>query len=272
MHSEEKAIASVSQPNTVESLCQDLRRLGVRPGMTLLVHSSLSTLGWVCGGAVGVILALEQALGPEGTLVMPTHSGELSDPALWRHPPVPESWWETIRAAMPPFLPGLTPTRGMGIIPETFRKQDAVLRSDHPQMSFAARGPHAVTVTANHALDFGLGDSSPLARVYDLDGWVLLLGVDHDNNTSLHLAEYRAQYGRKRSSLNGAPILRAGERVWVQFQDIELDISDFPLIGREFEAETGQVLRGRIGLATALLMPQRALVDYAVHWMERCRW
>ena len=83
---ERDVIERTSAPITPLSLADDLRALGVEPGMTLLVHSSLSALGWVCGGPQAVVMALQAALGPEGTLAMPTHSGERSDPALWQHP------------------------------------------------------------------------------------------------------------------------------------------------------------------------------------------
>jgi methylglutaconyl-CoA hydratase len=74
--SESQTIAAVAQPATRASLAADLRVLGVQPGMTLLVHSSLSALGWVCGGPVAVIQALQDALTPAGALVMPTHTSE----------------------------------------------------------------------------------------------------------------------------------------------------------------------------------------------------
>jgi aminoglycoside 3-N-acetyltransferase len=261
--------ADLPLPPTVSSLLTDLRALGVEPGMTLLVHSSLSAIAdWVVGGASAVILALEAAIGPEGTLVMPTQSGELSDPANWQHPPVPQHWWDLIRQEMPPFCPDLTETRSMGRIPETFRKQEGVLRSNHPQTSFAAWGKHAQFVTADHALENELGERSPLARIYDLAGSVLLLGVGHERNTSLHLAEYRATYSRKRIISSAAPILVDGQRQWVTFEGIDLDDEDFPQIGAAFADATGLVRQGKVGQATALLMPQRLLVDFAVQWME----
>ena len=154
----QKLVSETETPATVASLQADLRALGVTPGMVVLVHSSLSAMGWVCGGPVAVILALQKALGPDGTLVMPTHSGDLTEPSRWESPPVPESWWPVIREAMPAFDPDLTPTRAMGTIPETFRKQRGVLRSVHPHVSFSARGPRAEEITGNHSLANGLGE------------------------------------------------------------------------------------------------------------------
>ncbi|HKZ69192.1 MAG TPA: AAC(3) family N-acetyltransferase [Anaerolineales bacterium] len=272
---EADTIARADSPATVDSLAADLRALGLAPGMTILVHSSLSLLGWVCGGPVAVILALEEVLTPEGTLVMPSHSSDLSEPARWQNPPVPESWWEPIRRTMPAFDPDLTPTRDMGRIAETFRKQPGVIRSGHPGDSFAAWGKHAAAITEGHSLEYGLGEGSPLARIYDLDGYVLLLGVGHGNNTSLHLAEYRANFAGKKIVTNGAPIITAtpagrAERQWAEYQDLDYDADDFWKVGEAFE-KTGAARIGRVACAECRLLPQRAIVDFAVKWLERNR-
>jgi len=267
---EKKVIEATKEPATIATLVADLRRLGVEEGMLLLVHSSLSALGWVCGGAVAVVLALEEVLGREGTLVMPAHSGDLSDPRAWENPPVPYAWWQTIRDAMPAYDKQMTPTSLMGAIVEAFRGQDGTQRSVHPQLSFCARGPLADEMLSGHALDYGLGEESPLARLYDRQGQVLLLGVGHANNTSLHLAEYRAEYRDKRTVTNGAPINEQGQRYWVEFEDVDIDSGDFERLGADFEAG-GLARLGAVAQGKARLMPQRVLVDYAQRWIEQSR-
>ena len=272
MSTEETILRTEGLPLTTRTATHQIQRLGVRPGSLLLVHSSLSRLGWVCGGPIAVIDALTQALGPGGTLVMPAHSGDLTDPAQWVNPPVPESWWKVIREEMPAFRADATPTRGMGRIAETFRSMPGVLRSPHPHVSFTARGPRASEITASHSLDYGLGDDSPLGRLYELEADVLLLGVGHDSDTSLHLAEYRAEWPSKKPIIQGAPILVEGERQWIEIQDVSWDDSDFQTIGKAFEESGPKTLRlGRIGQAEARLFAQKDLVDFAVTWMETHR-
>jgi aminoglycoside 3-N-acetyltransferase len=267
---ESDAIAKASRPATVESVAADLRSLGVSEGMTLLVHSSLSSLGWVAGAAQAVILALQAALTESGTLVMPAHSTANSEPSWWRSPPVPEEWWQTIRDSLPAFDATATSTRRMGAVAELFRTSPGVVRSTHPQHSFSAWGRHAARVTEDHRLESPLGDSSPLARVYELNGHVLLLGVEHGNNTSLHLSEHRADWPGKRMQHQGAAMMVDGARQWVRFEQVHYDSEDFAQIGWDF-VQTGTVKTGQVACAKAQLMRQRDIVDFGVNWISHKR-
>ncbi|WP_432139317.1 aminoglycoside N(3)-acetyltransferase [Streptomyces sp. bgisy154] len=242
------------------SLAAELRALGVEAGEILLVHSSLRSLGWVSGGPVAVVRALLDVLGPDGTLVVPTQSADLSDPALWSRPPVPEQWWETIRATLPAYDPRITPARGVGVIPETVRTWPGALRSAHPHTSFAALGPRAAQITDGHAPDCRLGERSPLARLEQLGARVLLLGAGYDSCTSFHLAEYRID----------GPLTEVGRPApgggWEVVTEVSISSDRFDELGHDFERDR-PVARGRAGAADVRLFPVADAVAYAERWL-----
>ena len=266
---ERDAVEAVDDPVTVETLVGDLCGLGVEAGETLLVHSSVSSLGWVAGGAQAVVEALQRTVTEDGTVVVPTFTAQYTDPAAWSNPPVPDEWVETMPERMPTFRPAVTPTRSVGAVPECFRSYPGAVRSRHPTYSFAAWGADAEAVVADHPYEDGLGEASPLGAVYDRDGSVLLLGVGHAVDTSLHLAEYRAAFPKERAS-HRVPVLEDGERTMVELEDIEISSDDFEALGAAFEREVG-LTTGDVGAATARLTPQRPLVEFAVEWFEANR-
>ncbi|HEX2622091.1 MAG TPA: AAC(3) family N-acetyltransferase, partial [Phototrophicaceae bacterium] len=192
-------VNSSNLPHTRASLADEFSTLGLAAGQTVIVHSSMKQIGgWIIGGAQTVIEALLDVLGMEGTLMMPTHTTSNTEPSRWQSPPIPPEWWQIMRETTPPFDPAITPTRLMGALAEQFRTYPGVVRSQHPVGSFAAKGRYAAYLTANHDYRRDMfGDESPIGKLYQLDGCVMLLGVGHGNDTSLHLAEYRANWGGK---------------------------------------------------------------------------
>jgi aminoglycoside 3-N-acetyltransferase len=256
---------------THDTLSRDLAALGVAPGMVVLAHVSLSSLGCVVGGEQTVVAALRSALGDSGTLVMPSQSWQLCDPAYLADPAVPKEWWPAIRDNLPVYDAATTPTRTMGVVAEYFRGLPDTRRSGHPHRSFAAAGANAARITARHDLASPVGDGSPLRAMYELGGHALLLGVGHDKSTTLHLAEDRSSYPSKQRVRNGAPLMVEGVRRWVEFEELRVLDHDFEAVAAAFAADTGHLRGGKVGRADACLVPQRPLVDYAARWFRQHR-
>jgi aminoglycoside 3-N-acetyltransferase len=165
--------ASPSQGLTAHHVTLGLRALGLSSGDLVLVHSSLSSLGYVEGGAEAVIDALLAAVAPDGTALVPTLTGS-----------------ETLDADHPPvYDPDETPC-WTGLIPETFRRRPDAVRSLHPTHSVAAIGARARELTAGHEHSLTpCGPDSPYGRIAQAGGYILLLGVGHEVNTTFHLVE-----------------------------------------------------------------------------------
>ena len=268
--SEKNIIERTATPLTVTSLTEQLRACGLAEGQTVLVHLAMSKLGWIIGGAEAVILALLAAVGDSGTIMMTTNSSNNTAPYEGQPPPVPEAWWQTIRDHTPAYNPLTTPTRGMGVVPELFRTWPGAVRSAHPAFSLAALGPQAKYLVADHALTEDSGDRSPLGKLYELDGYVLLLGVDHENNTSLHLAEFRANFSGKGYLRTGSAMLVNGRRQWVTYETLDTDPDDFGAIGDAFD-KVHNIAVQQINGAQVRFFRQRLVVDFAIEWMEQHR-
>jgi aminoglycoside 3-N-acetyltransferase len=263
-------IGRTVRPVTRPRMVRDLRALGVALGDELLVHTSLSMLGYVPGGAQAVVEALIESVGPKGLIVMPTFSAHLSDPRNRRNPPIPQAWHEETRAAMPAYEPRKSPTSAMGVINECFRSWPGTSRSAHPQHSFTAWGPEAASIVARHELEHAMDMLSPLGSLYEADAKVLLLGPSFANCTSFHLAECRS--GKLPPLISGgSPMIVEGERRWVSFTAPNFQGDDFGKLGSDFEQGARTVSVGKVGEATCRLFRMRAAVDFAVDWLRMHR-
>lgn len=268
--SESDLIRRTSSPGTVRSIRNDLRALGVVDGDVLVVHSSLSSMGWIAGGAAAVVDALLDAVGSRGTVSMPSHSGDWSDPSRWENPPVPSNWWSEIIEGRPAFDPYKTPLREMGAVAENLLMRRDTVRSDHPLHSHMANGLHASVIVADHPLEDSFGDGSPLGRLYDLEAKVLLIGVGHGHNTSLHLAESRAQWPSKKKVAFGSRVRTSDGPMTSTWMGDEVDADDFEDLGLFLEEEC-EVRVAMVAQAESRLADMRTLVDAAVPWFTKYR-
>ena len=254
----------------IDTLVEDLRRLGVTSGALVMVHASLRRLGPVARGADGVIDALATAVGTDGTLMM--NVGVRDDWSWVGERPVRER--EALLAGSPVFDAASTEADpDNGVLAEVFRRRAGVIPSDHPEGRFAALGPLAEALLANAPWDDYYGPDSPLDRFTNRGGLVLRLGADIDTVTLLHLAENLVDLPDKRRVMrhrlvHGAhgPVVRA-----VSTFDDSDGIVDYP--GDYFTELTRAYLgtgRARIGVVGSVeseLIDAADLIAFAVPWL-----
>ena len=177
-----------------EDLVNLFKDLGINISDDVMVHCSLKSLGNVINGPLDVIDALLEVVDiNKGTILMPAHSGQITDPRDWKNPPLSKKDVDVVRAKMKPFDKDITPSRGRGIVAQTFLSYKNVNRSNHPLNSVSALGKKADLYTTYHDFDEPEGISSPIGRLYSNNGKVLGIGVGVNSFTAIHLAEYIAE-------------------------------------------------------------------------------
>ncbi len=257
---------------TKSQLIRDLTDLGVRPGQAIMLHASVRAIGWVVGGPNVVLEALLDLLIDEGTLMMyvawEDRTDHLREWSVERQ--------EAYLAECPPFDPALSrANRQWSILTEYLRTWPGACRSGNPGASMAAVGGRAQWLTENHSLQYGYGTGSPLAKLCEIGGQVLQIGVSRGTITLLHYSEHMAAIPNKRIVRYPAPVVQNGQRVWVEVEEfdtgkgiVDWEGDYFSVIVEEYLAE-GKGRSGKIGVAQSYLFDATDLHEYAMKWMEK---
>lgn len=213
------------------------RGLNLDESDRVVVHSSLSTLGHVDGGADAVVDALLETVGPDGTVAVPTFT---------RYDE--------------PYDPKTSPST-TGVVTEAFRRREAAVRSRHPTKSVTAVGLDAPELVADHAPMNSLGPGSPLHRLLEDDGKILLIGTDHTANSALHIAERIAGVPYRDQTATTETVIGGG------IESVEVNrvhcSRGFKVVG-PLAAAAGIVSRGRVCEAEAQLLDGEGLLSLTV--------
>lgn len=256
----------VNEPVTKELLITALKKLGVKEGQLLEVHASLSSFDYVIGGARTVVDALLECVGESGTILMPTQCIDNSEPSVWKAPAIQPSMYTEVRASIPPYDPRQNDILGMGAVAENFRRREGVLHTSHPAVSYAAWGRYAKLMCNRQSMHFPLAEESPAARIYELKGFVLLLGCDFDKVTSLHLAEYRTD--DRPILIEGASMNGVSGPEWKPYLDLELDSSIFIKIRNEL-VKKNVIREADLGGSHLQFFPITYAIDEAANYLEQ---
>ena len=235
-----------------EEIKAGLRKLGLKRGDSVGVHSSLKSFGRVEGGADAVIDALLETVGEDGNIVMSTHSANLVEVQM-----TPEeiamgvSWLFKIS----PYDPQKTPVR-TGTIPETFRKRNGVIRGSHPSNSVAALGPRAREL------------SEGWHKLLELDVYILLIGVGLDRCTAMHLSEKRMRFPERILKKITPPkwfVEKYPEGEW------EWDFGPYPDFAKLTKPclQRGIMKTVKVGESTLKLIKLRELIDLYVEHLKK---
>lgn len=249
---------------TLNTLRRDFELLGVKKGDLLMIHASVRSVGPVIGGVNVIIRALLDSIGPGGTLT-----------AYVDFEPFFSSDDETVD--VPVFDKRIAhAARSHGVLHEAMRTWPGALRSDHPDAGVVAIGARAAWITADHPFQYGYGDGTPFAKIFELQGRILLVGAPLESITLLHYAEHKALIPHKRVRRYRRLMAGLAGPEWINFEEFEtatpvsemLPSDYFERIGRDY-LSAGHGIKGQVGNSQSRLFESPDFVAFAISWMER---
>lgn len=257
-----------------ENLKAQLKSLGLKPGDLIMLHASMRAIGKLLGGPDQVHQMIMHVIQPEGSMMMYVGC-EPEYEAVGRNKLSLAEEQELLQNS-PAFDPQTARARrAYGILAEYFRSWPGVICSTNPGARIAAMGAKATWLTADHPLNYGYGPGSPLAKLYESQGKLLLLGSDLDQVTLLHYAEHLAPIPEKRIQRFKVPLLQEGRKQWHEVEEYDTSIGIKNWQDRYFASLVGQFLKQqdirpmKVGEADSYLIEAKALVDFAVAAMAK---
>ncbi|WP_338875905.1 aminoglycoside 3-N-acetyltransferase [Spirosoma sp. SC4-14] len=254
-------------------LGEHLRRLGLRAGDAVMVHAGLRAVGPMLNGPDTLIDAIRDVIGNQGTLLCYVNWEQQYEDALNELGQIPA----VLKPDIAPFNTfSSRASRDHGVFAEFVRTTPGALRSQNPGASVAAIGRLAKWFTTDHPFDYGYGPGSPFEKLVLTDGKILMIGAPLDTMSILHHAEHLAQIPGKRIRHMEVPLQLDGEVCWRMIEEFDtadpvvdgLDADYFKTIVEDFlNTESGLI--GRVGGASAVIVSAKAIVQFAVRWLEQ---
>lgn len=255
---------------TQEQLVSQLRNLQLKSGDNIMVHASLRAVGKILGGPDEIHKAIMNIILPNGTLIMYVGC-EPEFEAIGRNKRLSKEEENFIFTHCPVFDSATARARkDYGAFAELFRSWPKIICSQNPGARIAAYGAKANWFTDDHPLNYGYGPGSPLAKLYELKGKILLLGSDLDQITIFHYAEHIAPIEKKRVVNFKVPLLKEGSRIWVDLEEYDTSegVRKWPegffaeILIRYFKSK--EITSSKVGNADSYLVEAKSLVDFSV--------
>jgi len=226
---------------------EDLKSLGLEENDWVFMHSSLKSLGYVRRGANTVIDAIMDVVGEEGLLMVPTF---------------------TFKGFAPYFEPHRTPSE-MGLITETLRQRKESVRSWHPTHSVGLLGKRGKSVVEGHTKAGSLAEGSPPDKLAKQGGYVLLLGVRHTLNSTIHIAEVYVQLPYVYTVKDSPDFPEQAVVRTPSGKKIKVNLAPYPTCSEGFWKlerllrDKERIQYGKVGQAHCQLMKSQDVIDTA---------